>query len=267
MNKYDMTKYTVGLHENRCIHTHTHTCHHAWLSMCTCKQMHILRKVLVLHWPHSLEQSPLYHSLHKFDSFIQTGSSNASFQELLCIQLNATTALFTFSSSCIVHIPITCNSVIHFPPLVSIVSSCNGLRASLMGVRVHSKFSLLLLIYCYTSSWRTHINKIWQLSCICLIPWTVYKTTTTATTTKSLKNGKGKDTVTYSLPPYPFQWSSSNNMTDSNQFTGTFQLRHRVFPLGLNSQIPVATLWLLSVSELSPLALVATLWPANSFKT
>ena len=38
------------------------------------KQKDFRRKVLLLHPPHSLEQSPVWYSLHKFYSFIQTGS-------------------------------------------------------------------------------------------------------------------------------------------------------------------------------------------------
>ena len=61
----------------------------------------------------TVEQSPLWQSLHKFYPCIQTGSQNTSCQELLCIQRDPATALFTFSS-CIVQTLITCNFAIPF---------------------------------------------------------------------------------------------------------------------------------------------------------
>ena len=66
------------------------------------------------------------------------------FEELLRIQLNQATALFTFSSLCIVHIVITCNSIIHLFPFVSIVSHCKALWAPLLEERALKKSSLLL---------------------------------------------------------------------------------------------------------------------------
>ena len=54
-------------------------------------------------------------SINSIPSFGQTLKTHL-FQEILRIQLNSATALFTFSSACIVHLT-TCNSVIHPPSL------------------------------------------------------------------------------------------------------------------------------------------------------
>ena len=111
------------------------------------KQKDFRRKVLLLHWPHSPEQSPVWHSLHEFYSFIQTGSEYTSFQELLRVQLNPGTALFTISSSCIVHSFITCNSVIHYPlPSYLLSVIVKRFEPPSLGKRALNKSSWLLLL-------------------------------------------------------------------------------------------------------------------------
>ena len=61
-------KYTLSLSSASLIFWQLHA------SCANHKQKDFRRKFLLLHWPHSLKPSPVWHSLHKFYSFIQTGS-------------------------------------------------------------------------------------------------------------------------------------------------------------------------------------------------
>ena len=78
-------KVVPSICQNYCINTLSSASLILWKLHASCanhEQKDFQRKALLLLWPHSLEQSPVWHSLRKF-SFIQTGSWNTSCQQLL----------------------------------------------------------------------------------------------------------------------------------------------------------------------------------------